>query len=398
MLRRTRLLVAAVVIGAASLVAIGGATPGSAEATDLKWCSDVGHGYPCIASATRAGVSVKGDPTWSVLAQTLPISGDPSKYLLIYAQKDGGFDLEGDTAIWSVRVDLGARFIPRVASGHAHGVTVTRSHPADYFVTVTGRPVLMAGDCDQSQEPWTCPEVATSQTTVLQAQVTDYAVWEDVDQRNAMYGMDYFDNIAAGSVPPQVVHDSSTGADALLIEIANPHFEIDGTTVFHGHAELRIPNAFLKLAYEVPDPATMTGGSLLATVSGGSGTVTTWQESGADAMRVQLDGVTFSRHNFLVRRGTIVPTRPGSVHAKRTATHRARVSFTNSKPRGARVTGYRATCTWPHGGHALTATATRSPVVVRGLIAGHAYTCWVRAHSKAGYGPRSAKVRVPKRP
>jgi hypothetical protein len=126
--------------------------------------------------------------------------------------------------------------------------------------------------------------------------------------------------------------------------------------------------------------------------------VNIWQESGDDAMRVVIDGVPFSYRTFTVRRGTITPTRPSNVHAKRTAAYRGRVGFDLSTPRRARITGYQARCAAVSGTHVVWATASGSPIVVTGLHQGRAYSCAVRAQSRAGASRWSSAVRMPRYP
>jgi hypothetical protein len=113
----------------------------------------------------------------------------------------------------------------------------------------------------------------------------------------------------------------------------NAHEYADGTD-FLGRGTMRIPNRMLRNVYGIPDPDTMTPGSITGTITGGSGSVSTSQEFGADAMHVDFTGVTFSRHPLRVKAGVIISTRPTSLHAVRTRPHAGRVSFDWSHPRG----------------------------------------------------------------
>lgn len=406
---RSRLLagVAAVTTIAGAAVAVRAPAASAGPAPPVPWCADAATTFPCVVSATRNGASLYQDPEWSVQALTYTVPGDPSRYLSFTAQRHGGYELGAAALsdVWVVHLDMGAGFVPRVAAGHARDVRVSRNHDpvtGRYAITVRGSPVTVTQGCDQSVWPWACPSVAEGEFVgYFDAQITDYAVWSDIPSRNAMYGMDYFTNMDATSVPPEVRRDPLTGADQLLIRMANSHFRTDGETVVLGRSELRIPNAFLRIGYGVPDPATMTGTSLIAEISGTpstAGTSAIWQEPGADAMRVSLDGVTFSVRTLKVRRGIITPTRPTGPHATRTAVHRGRVAFTASRPRGARVTGYRARCTAATGRDIRYGTGSRSPVVVTGLLAGRAYWCQARALSKAGpsaWSDRTFMVKAP---
>jgi hypothetical protein len=148
----------------------------------------------------------------------------------------------------------------------------------------------------------------------------------------------------------------------------------------------------LREVYGIPAPETMTPDSLASSVSGGVGTIHTYQEAGDDAMHVDVSNVSFSLHRLKVRRGTITPTRPSHIVGKRTTQHRARIGFLGSTPRGARVSGYRVRCIAT--GSRVAASGRRSPVVVSGLTPGRAYTCRVQATSKAGPSRWSAAVQV----
>jgi titin len=67
------------------------------------------------------------------------------------------------------------------------------------------------------------------------------------------------------------------------------------------------------------------------------------------------------------------------------------VTFTATPPTsngGAPVTGYNSTCT-ATGQVAKSATGTKSPIVVKGMTNGKAYTCKVQAQNAAGLGPSS---------
>ena len=247
----------------------------------------------------------------------------------------------------------------------------------------------------------------------LDGQISDFGQWTDVAQREATYGMDYWTNVAATDVPPQVKEDpANPGFYFLQVNLANRRFYEDGVTLVQGTGRMRIPNSFLQMAYGIPNPATMTGSSLVGTLSGsGSGTVAVYQNPSGTAMMVDFDTVGFpaattphakaaqaaatsSVRALRVKRGTIVPTRPRDVHARRVAAHRGKVLFDPASPRGARITGYQARCVRLNGTGPVVARASGSPVVVTGLARGRAYDCRVRATSKAGPGSWSSRVRL----
>lgn len=219
-----------------------------------------------------------------------------------------------------------------------------------------------------------------------------YGAWDDVSQRAAMYGMDHVSNISAGSIPAEIVNDPATGYQMLLFRLANPHFRMDGTTVFLGNLHERIPNAFLKEAYGIDDPATLSGSGLVASVSGGTGggTIAVTQESSGLAMLVDVTGMTFSTRTLRIKRGMITPAKPTGVVADRKGASKGTLSFVAPTPRGSKIVGFSARCV--RGSETVTARGNASPVVVSGLHAGTSYSCKVRANSKAGPGAWSAQV------
>jgi hypothetical protein len=157
---------------------------------------------------------------------------------------------------------------------------------------------------------------------------------------------------------------------------------------------MRIPNGVLRDLYGVPDPATMTDGSFASTST--SGSVSSYQEAGDDAWRIDLTDVTFSRQHLKLKRGVITPTRPAATKATRLAATTGRVAYHLATPRGAKVTGHDVRCVSP-GGHVVTALkqGNSGPVPVVGLHRNTSYICKVRARSQAGPSTWSLGVRLP---
>jgi hypothetical protein len=302
---------------------------------------------------------------------------------------------------WAVRINTGS-VVPRVAFTHGKGVGVTRTRTSDgdWHVTITAKPVLLLGECDQGSWPWVCPSVATQQWNgLLDGTVTDYGSWEDAAQRNSFFGMDYSTNIAATSVPPQIVNDPGSDAQMILLELANPHYlKTPSTTVFKGFAKVRIPNAFLKAVYDIDAPTTLTSAGLAPSLGGSGGGGVTVTDAGS-ALVVNATDLTFSARTIKVKRGVIVPTRPSNLTAKRTSTHKAKLSFTGAKARGSKITGYTARCVARTGTHVVVDNeSSGSPQYLEGLRTRVAYDCKIRAKSKAGPGHYTATVKVPRAP
>ncbi len=429
---RTRALLAVAGLLATALSAVGLTTP-AADAVvvvpdPIPFCSDSPSARPCVVSATKDGVDLRTIPNWGVDAFSATFPDDPSTHLSVDVTRGGGFDL-GSSALDDVVVvslHLGTSK-PSVVSGNGRDTDVVRTRNGDgtYDLTVTGTPVTVSGQCDQSVYPWVCPEHAANPAPDLDTEwsalygfdVTDYAIWEDPAQRAAFYGMDYFTNIAATSLPPEIANDAD-GNGYLLIRMANRRFREDGSTLVQGHSELRIPNAFLREVYGIPDPATLGGSGLATTVSGGTagaGTVEVSQEPGGGAMLVDLSGVRFtsapvaraaagraaasSMRLLKVRRGVVTPTAPKATGATRTAARTGRVTWAPARARGAKVTGYVVRCVPRRGSGAVqVTTGVTTRTKVGSLRSGVAYDCRVKARSKAGSGRYGAATGLAARP
>jgi hypothetical protein len=340
-------------------------------------------------------------PEWELSGQAFTLDG--SHEIGVALVHNGDSELGSGSLDDVVVVDLlTGSLTPRLVTGKGRDTSVVRSGSGSaQEVVVTGTPVIVSGQCDQSVDPWVCPEYSGSDPELdrewvgtFDFNVSDYGSWSDPAQREAFYGMNYFTNVAATSVPPEIVDDPTTSAQMLLIRLANRHYRSDGTTVVKGHGELRIPNAFLEEVYGIPDPATMSGTSLAPSLSGsGPGTVTSAQETGNKAMLVTYDNVEFSARKLRVLTGVIKPTRPTQVSATRTALRRGSVDFDPSKARGAKVTGYVGRCVATRGEQVVTATS-ENILHFTGLRGGVAYDCTMRAQSKAGPSRWSETVRM----
>ena len=386
-----------VALASAGVVALsfGVASPSGAEQVPGRsfssFCAD-GAPAPCIVSATKDGVPVTStDPIWGIVLTSYNVG--KSRELRWIIQKDGSFELGADALddVWVITVRTGS-VVPRVVFAYGADATIVRLSSPNR-VTITSIPVKMTDndECDPNW-PWSCPHRATNDFVgYLDTIVTDYGAWSDRAQRESMYGMNYTTNIGLTSIPPEVVHDPSTGGGRLLIRLANHHEFSDGS-LFEGFAHLRIPNLFLRRVYGIDDPATLTGAGLATSGTGAAASVVVSRESGGGAMLVDITDMTFSRRRVRISRGVITPTKPKDVAARRVAPDRAKLKFTASKRRGSKITGYKASCV--RGATVLSGRANKSPVVVKGLSPGVKYSCRVRALSKAGPGPWSGKARA----
>lgn len=386
------------------------ASPASADSYDrIEMCTDGGP-RPCVASILRNGeVPGEGWTFYGIVDTSTPPDGVPTTSVMFDVWREtetrssaelGAASL-GDT--WQVTLDMGT-VVPRGVGGNARDVTVVRSKTdGTYTVQVTGHPVTRSGQCD----PYTyCPEYSENpdphgnQDWMARFGVTvhDFANFDDQQIQDAVYGTDVFSNVAVTSIPPHVRHDDETGLDYLAIEMRNRHFLEDGVTVFQGHMEVRIPNEFLRRWYGIPNPELMTTESLDPEMSGraaGSGTISVTQDTAGDATVVLIDGVTFSHRVLRIKRGVIVPTRPGNFITHRITPSSSELFFTNAEARGAKVRGHEARCTPTRGNKpVVTELGGSAPIIIDGLAPGTKYDCHVRGLSKAGPGPWSKMMRT----
>jgi hypothetical protein len=395
-MKRMALLVGALTVAAS----FGVATPSSAVAFPSNFCGD--QPPPCISSATRDGVAIT--PSDRKYYPTVVLSTSSGSHNLLWQMQNktgpDPYDLGAAArrVQFVITIDTGATN-PRVAFTFGHGVTVDRTNDGDgtYHVTITANPIQLQdnSNCTVNVWPWVCPTPTKQWKGYLGGEVTDYNEWTDVGQRDSFQGMNLSTNIEVTSIPPEITTDAS-GNPVLLIRMASAHFMADGSTVFHGFEHIRIPNAFLRAVYGIDYPSTLTSAGLVPTGAGSGAVVSVHQETGGDAMLVDITNMTFSAHLVKVKRGTITPTRPQSLHAVRTTIHRGKLKFGPAKPRGSHITGYRGRCV--SGSSVVTAKAASSPIVVTGLLRGRAYACQVRALSKAGPGLWSGKVIMPRHP
>lgn len=366
----------------------------AANAAAADFCS-VDPTAPCIEVATIGGADI---PQNGIIVDTY---ADPTEAL-----HNTGFtvlDLDSGDVGSLINVVMKTGDIkPRITSMTGDYVSADRFQILGvWYIDIEMYPVEMLESCDgdpELGEPL-CPETADPGDVQVQAQgnIND-AYWYSTDpvEADKLMGLDQFSNINLLWYPPTIAV-SSTGVTQLIFEMENSHFYPDGTTVFKGRAQIRIPNNVLRDFYGIPNPDTMVAGSLVGTI--GTGDVEAYEVESADAWQIDAFDITFSNRKLKTSRGVIVPTKPQGLFADRKTSSKAKITFAESQPRGAKVKGYQARCV-SGGGHVVTALRIdpTPAVTVTGLKSNTKYTCKVRAKSKAGYGPYSAAVGVTRKP
>jgi hypothetical protein len=382
--------------------------------TTLPWCA-APAAAPCIGSVTRGETAVTStSPTWDVSAGMFTLDGATQINWIVskkgapgsYATLGAGEAGNG----WSISLELGNELLPRVTSTYADDVTVDREDNGDgtYVVTIDGTVVTMGvNDECQPVTPETCPDQAGQDITAFQGNVSDFQQWSDPSQWSDFWGLDAWTNVEETSIPPQISGDPLQ----ITAPLTNSRLMPNGNP-FVGFYHVILPNRFLE-DMGIDDPSTLDPAGLATSLGDGAGTVTV--TPGDVTTEVDATGIAFpagtdpharraarlnsgsahkrtGRRVLRIKRGTITPTRPTALKARRT-THRVRLSFHHSKARGSRIIRYQARCVAAH--HTTRkVSGKKSPLLDLRLAAGVHYRCQVRAKSKAGYGSWSKHRRV----
>ena len=200
---------------------------------------------------------------------------------------------------------------------------------------MTLKPVRMAeGPCDSSGA---CPLLATSlRTGYLEVWIGDLDYLSSAADRAAMRGFDLATNAEWVSSPLQL--DPTTRA--IVLDVANAHWEPSGMVLFSGSAEFRLPFPMLSRIYRVDDPASLTPAAFAVTAGTGAAPDVT-VAVGADDLKVTMSGLEFSKRRLQIK-GDVKPGRPRDVRAARTTAAMGTIRFLKALPRGAKVRGYQA--------------------------------------------------------
>lgn len=391
MLRRLSLVVGLVVC----VWALGSST--AQAQSGQSWCSVHPTLNTCVVSASLDGTPIDAnDPNYDVFALRLNTGG--AKTVQWTIQPTGPGDLSAEVGqTFSLTIDTNV--VPREMDGFGAGVTYTRTNlgSGKWEVVITGQPVSVTDQngCTFPSTGPVCTPVAPGPSKVyFQGEIDDYnytAYTTDPSLPggfvDSFWGMDMYTNVAETSLPPSLIEVN--GVPELQIELTDHHYEHDGTTLVRGNFYLRMPAQFLNAYWGIDDPSTLASTGLAASVGAGGGTLSVTVEPGNTGVQVQISNLTFSRRNLKIRLGLVTPHAPTNVHATRLTGTTARATFVNAKPRGQRVTGYGAFCHTATKSYRFKTIGRHSPVTIEGLTPHVAYTCTLRARSRAGWGNRS---------
>lgn len=338
---------------------------------------------PCIESVTRNGVAVtEEDPDYEVRLFYFP--PDPGQFTQLLSwsiidRSDTYLGLGSLSDVWQVTIRTGP-VVPRLTDTRGGQVSVAREEdPAGWRVQTTAKPVVMAEGCDQSVWPWSCPEIADEMREgYLTQAISDLGDFPP-RARAKFFGYDHGTNIAAGEVPPQV-RDNGDDPDTLVVNFANPHFWADGSTVFTGEFNIRIPTSVYA---GITNPEELATTHIDTDLSGsGAGTVSVNLSPGGEFIELEGSGLTFSARRLRVRAGD--PLRPPKrVRTKRVSRKKGRITFKEPRSAGFAIRGYEARCKVT-GQPAIRKRAKRSPIRIKGLRPRTKYACGVRTRSSIG--------------
>ena len=355
-------------------------------------------GQYCVVSVTRNGLpadtrncSVPGDylePYVDLIG-----AGDVRFGIYHWVVDDGGCNtLLGDVPpddVWEFVVNTGA-IVPREVYGHIDGVSFsTGGNPTDgYTFTLGLSPTPVAWYGFTPGHDYCSIGNCGDETTVadlhydgfVTGYVTDLAEWP-ADQRAARTGM----------VRTYNAQDAAEyydyGTNSIVVQMANPHFDTDGTTVAQGTYDVYLPNAYLTSIMNIPDPTSLTGGSftIRRSLSGTTTSVPVVLTHEAGGIRIRIDGITFSSPTYRIKPRASAPGVPRWGSLSRVTRHEVRLRFRPPvADGGADVTRYQARCRHA-AGEWVRASGPGSPLRVDG-VPRRSVTCQVRAVNRIGAG------------
>lgn len=299
------------------------------------------------------------------------------------------------TDVFEIVVNSGA-IVPREFYGNAQDVTFTRAGNAarGHTFTLRMRPAPFAWLKVEDGQPYPCTIDGCGGDTAVadpfwtyDGFITGYVselAHLGADQQRAMTGLVHAYNAQAENL----YYDPMT--NALVIQLGNAHFKEPGV-VATGSYQAFLPYAMLTEMMGVPEPKTLTGGSMIVTRVGAPAVpfTLTHHDQGVD---IRIPGITYSTPTYRIKARRTAPGRPLLRRVARVAQTVVKLRFTPPvADGGAPITAYRARCrrgTRPW----VRASGAASPIRVRG-VSRRAVTCQVRAVNRVGVGPWSVSRR-----
>lgn len=358
-------------------------------------------GQYCIVSMKRNGVDVVHPAAGDYYLPSIDMIGTGVVRFGVLHYRDGvpvsvdngagGLMADGElvpTDVYELVVNTGA-IVPREFYGHAQDVTFLRGGDATtgHTISLRMRPAPFAwlqiepgasypctvddcgGDTAVADPFWTYDGFITGYVTEL-AEATP-------DEQRMMTGLVHAYNAQA----EELTYDAAT--NSLVIRLGNPHFKAPGV-VATGSYQAFLPYAMLSGMMNVPDPRTLTGGSLIISRPGAPvvSFTLTHHDEGVD---IRITDITYSTPTYRIKPRRTAPGRP--VLRRVTRIGRTAVALRFTAPLadgGAPVKAYRARCRrgsgpWVRG------SREASPIRLRG-VSRRPVTCQVRAVNRIGAG------------
>lgn len=177
-------------------------------------------------------------------------------------------------------------------------------------------------------------------------------------------------------------------ANAMVVELANVHLMAPGVPAT-GVFEQVIPDAMLIHDFGVPDPDTLTTGSVSVRQTGSTATVpfTVTREPGA--IRIRIHDITFSTPQFRIRTKASVPGAPRWGSVTRPQKRMVKVTFRRPVADGGHaIKAYKVRCA--RGVSAWTVRLTKVKPALFPHMTLKPMTCTLRAINSEGAGPWSS--------
>jgi hypothetical protein len=295
---------------------------------------------------------------------------------------------------WRIKINTGA-MVPRemrgVTQDNDFSVAPLTAGNSRLTVTFRAAPIAWRWSFDPGIPNPTCVPGDCGDDTTVADLVSDgffNSYVTDLDDYPAHH-RDYRTGMVTGwnadyGTEPQYNAD----LNALEIQLANAHLKAPGVPAT-GHYEAFLPNAYLINVMQVPDPSTLTAGSLVVSRAGTSTVYTPVVTHEAGGIRIKVTGITYSSLKLRIKPKPSIPGKPRWGSVQRPTPTKVKLNFLRPLADGGpNITTYQARCrrgTAPY----RYAKGSASPLYI-GDLPRRQVDCQVRAQNRIGWGRWSA--------
>ena len=349
------LLAGSVAAAPTAMAAAANGWPEGAPGGFVSWgaCANDGDQY-CVESATVNGSGALAQV--SILEGTPTINPESINFIVmseyqLRTPEQEPLDLTKLDDVVRIKIRVGDWFVPNYTTAYARDFTmdVTQDESGNRTLTIVGKPMHAFWDRD-AESPCTLGScggdvVATQEVTSFSGNVQNMSTWgqEAIDQFGGMYiatNAQTFSPTVSFSAGPMV--EGGDPVDHWQFQVANPHFQTDGTTPAAGDFEAFVPgNYYASIGREPTDTlfaASRLDGSDLSPLTGS----TTVMNDGA---KLTIADLHYSEPTLMVRNVARPVVAPGAVRQLRsTGSGAANRVVTWSEPASngyAAINGYR---------------------------------------------------------